>query len=470
MQGRPAPGLMPDARTPRTRRIRRSVISFIALAATATLLAACSGGTSIGGDSSNADSSCPSGFKTAPQSASAEITVWVDSTRLDAAKAYQKAHPDAKINIVTYDGDANGSNTLKTKVQLFDRAGSGWPDVVFTTDNNTASWGSQAPSNFTAPLNKGLVDSGTLANFAKGSLDACTVGGTVYCLRNDLAQDVLWYNKALMDQWGYTVPTTWEEYQQLADKVATEHPGYIVGTAGDAWTPEMYMWGSECPANDVTGAKTITVKATDPNCVRAATMLDKLIANKTMSTLPVFGADFAKDQGSKVLMMPGPAWYGGSLFQGVLKTPAGQIAVSPALHWADQNPPVTGNVGGGTWWISSHSKNLAAAKDFAVWVATSDEYQADLDPGYPAYAPAASKWIAKQQSSGYWANDISQPITAAAGEVWSGWGSPEFSQESIWSQTVIAGMTQGKTIVSLLPDWQKGIEDQAQVFGYKVTK
>jgi multiple sugar transport system substrate-binding protein len=439
--------------------------------AAALVLSACSGGTSIGDTASGGDaSSSPFGFSTAAQDANSEIVVWVDSTRLDAAKAYQTANPAAKIKIVTYDGNANGSGTLKTKVQLFDRADSGWPDVVFTTDNNSASWGSQAPSNFTAPLNKGLIPDATLAGFAKGALDPCTVDGTSYCLRNDLAQNVLWYDKKLMDSWGYQVPATWEDYETLAGRIATEHPGYIVGTAGDAWAPEIYMWGSECPANQVTGAKAITVKATDAKCTRAATLLDNLIANKTMSTLPIFGADFAKSQGAKVAMMPGPAWYGGAVFQGTIKTPKGQIAVAPALHWADQTTPVTGNVGGGAWWISSHSKNLAAARDFAVWVTTNDGYQADLSPGYPAFSAAATKWIAKQQASGYWANDISAPIVAAAGQVWSGWGSPEFSQESVWAKTVIAGMNQGKTVVSLLPEWQKGIEDQAQVFGYSVTK
>ena len=44
--------------------------------------------------------------------------------------------------MVTYDGDANGSDTFRTKSELFNRAGSGWPDVVFTDDDNAASWGS----------------------------------------------------------------------------------------------------------------------------------------------------------------------------------------------------------------------------------------------------------------------------------------------------------------------------------------
>ncbi|MEV0388950.1 extracellular solute-binding protein [Nonomuraea sp. NPDC050643] len=449
---------------------RRSHALRLAITAAAALLAvAACGPPNPAGPAKAKGSSSPYGFDAAEQK-DGKLVVWVDSTRLDAAKAYQAAHPGVQLDVVTYDGNANGSNTLKTKVQLFNRAGEGWPDVVFTTDNNTASWASQGDDAFVAPLDKGLLDDATLGGFAKGALDVCTVGGTVYCLRNDLAQVVLWYNKKLLDEFGYAVPKTWEEYQALGEKVAAEHPGHIVGTAGDAWAPEIYMWGSECPAGQITGAKAITVKATDATCARAAKLMDRLVANKTMSMLPLFGPDFAKNQGDKVLMLPGPAWYGGAVFQGTLKTPKGELAVADALHWAGQDPPVTGNVGGGAWWLSRHSTNLKAAKDFLTWVATADAYQVELSPGYPAHAAAAAKWIKKQQDSGYYAGDIAAPITAAAGQVWSGWGSPEFSQEAVWAKTVIPAQTAGKTVESLLPEWQTAIEQQAQVSGYQVTK
>ncbi|UUN25248.1 extracellular solute-binding protein [Streptomyces sp. FIT100] len=450
-------------------RMRRGGALGVAVTVVSALLAACSGGMSVGGGSpSLADANSKYGFRTAPQDAGGAITVWVDSSRLPAAKAFEKAHPDVKVKIVSYDGGANGSNTFKTKSHLYDRAGSGWPDVAFTTDNNAASWGSLSGTGALAPLNKGLVPSSTLDGFATGALAPCTVDGTAYCLRNDLAQNVLWYNKSLMDKWGYEVPTTWEQYEQLADRVAAEHPGYIVGTAGDAWTPEIYMWGSQCPANQVTAAKSVTVNTSDPTCLRAAKLIDRLIANRTMSTLPLFGPEFAKEQGGKVLMLPGPSWYGGSVFQGALRTPGGQITVGAPLHWRDQNPPVTGSVGGGAWWISSHSKNLTAAVRFATWVTTHASFDGKPAPTYPAHSAAATQWLSAQQAGGYYAQDIAPPLVAAAGQVWPGWGSAEFSQEALWAKSVQAGMVRGESVESLLPAWQKAIEQEAQVLGYRV--
>ena len=73
---------------------------------------------------------------------------------------------------------------------------------------------------------------------------------------------MLWYNATLMKQWGYQVPTTWPQYEQLGQEVAKQHPGYLVGTAGDTFTPEIYMWASQCQANDITGIRAVTVNVT----------------------------------------------------------------------------------------------------------------------------------------------------------------------------------------------------------------
>ena len=446
---------------------RRTALVVTALGAATALLALA--GCSTGGSSANGSY----GFPEAKQDTSSTITVWVDADRQAAAKAFEKAHPDTKIKVVTYDGSANGSNSFRTKIQLFDRAGSGWPDVVFSSQNNDASWASQKSNGkqaFAAVLDKGLVPKDTLSNFTPGALNPCTVSGQVYCLRNDLAQAVLWYNKSLMDQFGYTVPTTWEEYQALGEKVAKEHPGYLVGDAGDSFTPEIYLWASKCGANHITGPKSVSVNTSSEACTKMAKLMDVLIKNKSMSISGVFSTDFGKNEADKVLLMPGPAWYGGAVFKDTLKVPAQQIGVAPIPQWKGQTAPTTGNVGGGTWLLSAHSTNIKAATDFLTWVTTSDDYQAKLAPGYPAYASAARNWLAKQASSGYFANDIAAPLEAAANQVWPGWGYGQFSQEAIWAATVKPGLTQGKSIESMLPAWQDSIVKYAKSNGYKVSQ
>jgi multiple sugar transport system substrate-binding protein len=423
---------------------------------------------------------CSSSTSTTSQSASPAltadtgkpITVWVDADRVAAADAYKVAFPSDPVTVETYDGGANGSGTFRTKVQLFDTSGSGWPDVVFSTQNNDAAWASQSSNGkqaYAAVLNSGLIPDATISGFAKGSLDPCTLDGKVFCLRNDLAQTVLWYNKTLLDQFGYTLPTTWEEYTALGVKVAAEHPGYIIGTQGDPWTPEIYFWGGKCEANHITGATAVTVKTDSTECKRVATMLDTLRANGTSPNISVFTPEFLASYSGKVLMIPGPAWYGGALFQNKdnLNVPAGQMAVAAPLPWKGEDA-VAGDVGGATWFISSHSANPGLAAKFATFVTTADAYQVDKAPGFPAFTAAETKWLAKQDSSGYYATSI-KPLVDAGGMIWSGWGAGIFSQEAIWAKAMTPGITEGKKIVDLLPDWQKAIGDQAKVDGYTVS-
>jgi ABC-type glycerol-3-phosphate transport system substrate-binding protein len=397
-----------------------------------------------------------------------KLTVWVDSTRLAAAKLYQRTHPDVSMDIVTYDGDANGSNYLRTKVSLFNRTGHGWPDVVFSTQNNETSWAVDA--GFAAPLDKGLIPAPVLKGWAPGANAPCTVKGTLYCLRNDLSQTVLWYDAPLMKQWGYQVPRTWEQYEALGRSVAAEHPGYLVGSAGDSFAPEIYLWASKCGANRITGPKAVTVDTGSANCTRMASLLDTLIQNRTMSLSSVFSSDFDKNSADKILMLPGPAWYGGALFQGSFKVPAHRVAVAPMPQWSGDSSPSVGNVGGGTWLLSAHSARLKAATAFMTWVTTADAYQGKVAPGYPAHRSAARTWLAGQQASGYYANDITAPLQAAANQVWPGWGYGQFSQEAVWAATVTPALTAGRTVVSMLPAWQDAIADHARADGYTVSR
>jgi ABC-type glycerol-3-phosphate transport system substrate-binding protein len=446
-------------------------------AATGTVAAssapAPSSSSSTGAAPSNS-STLPSsvGFSTAKQTGGG-ITVWVDATRVPAVKAFEKANPNIKVTMVTYDGSANGTNSFQTKMNLFDKAGSGWPDVVWSTQNNDASWASQKDGSeqaFAAPLDQGLLNPAILSGFTEHSLDPCTVSGHVYCLRNDLAPNVLWYNSTLLRQFGYTVPTTWEQYQALGDKVAKEHPGYIIGSVGDSFEgPEIYMWGSQCEANNITGPRAVAVNTSTPQCTRAADMLDDLIGNKTITQDSIFAANFNKAYKDKVLMIPGPAWLGGAIFDSKtgLNVPAGQIGVGAPMTWSGSSPG-TGDVGGGTWFVSSHSKDLLDARTFATFVTTAPDYQVALAPGLPAYSTAQTAWIASQQKSGYYVTPLSV-LTDAAKQVWSGWGSGQFSQEGIWAKTMTPQIAAGKKVASLLGTWATAIKNQAQVDGYTVS-
>jgi ABC-type glycerol-3-phosphate transport system substrate-binding protein len=401
----------------------------------------------------------------------ADVTVWVDAARLPVAKAYEKAHPDVKMDIVTFDGDANGATTLQTKIQLWNRAGKGWPDVIFSEQVQDPIWMSQDPFDFAAPL-EDLIPEELRSEWPETSTAQCTIDGKQYCVQDNIAQVVLWVNQKQMDAFGYTVPTTWQKWAALGEKVAAEHPGYIVGNIGESFSHWIYLWGNQCPLQQLDGEE-LTIDAADEHCTRTAQLLDPLIENGTVPPLSVFTPDFVQAYGGesdKVLLMPGPAWYAQAVFDDALQIPAGEMTAAAPLQWEDETPLVTGQVGGGPWIISRHAKDSKAAADFVIWATTEfNPTGKDARPGYPAYAPLADKWLEAQATNPYFASDPTPALKAAADEIWSGWSLVTYPDQPVWSEKVVTRLVAGDSLSSLLQPFADALSDAAEAAGYAVA-
>jgi ABC-type glycerol-3-phosphate transport system substrate-binding protein len=453
---------------PLSRRPKRTVLIGL-VAGIAFAVAAC------GGSSSGSSSPSPvsRGVEAAAVSGHVKgsLTVWVDAVRLPVAQAYARAHPSVHVHIVTFDGDANGATSLQTKIQLWNRSGNGWPDVIFSEQVNDPVWMAKPPFSFAEPV-KGLIPQSLLSKWPAPSTAQCTVNGTQYCLQDNLAQDVLWVNKKLMDKFGYTIPATWQQWAATGQKAATQHPGYIIGNIGDSFSHWVYLWANQCPLERLEGSN-LVINATAAPCTEMAGLLDPLIKDGTVPPLSVFTPDFTKKYGGandKVLMMPGPTWYSQALFQSTLHIPAGQMTAAMPLRWENTSPVTTGQVGGGPWIISRHSKNLAAAANFAIWATTVfNPGGKNARPGYPAYGPLATSWLAMQAKNPYFAADPTPAMKAAATLIWKGWNLVTYPDQPVWSNTVVTGLVAGKPLSSLLQPFGNALTQAAQAAGYHVV-
>jgi ABC-type glycerol-3-phosphate transport system substrate-binding protein len=406
----------------------------------------------------------------ASSAASGSITVWVDAVRLPVAKLYIKKHPKVHVKLVTYDGDGNGATTMQTKIQLWNRTGKGWPDVVFSEQANDPVWMGQKPFDFAQDL-KGVFPKNLLKGWPAPSLAQCTVNGRLVCLQDNLAQEVLYVNQKLMKQFCYIVPKTWQQWAALGAKVAKEHPGYIVGNVGDSYGHWLYLWADQCPISQVVAANTVKINSGDVHCTRMAKLLDPLIKSGAVPPQSVFTADFATKYGgddTKILLMPGPTWYAKDIFSGVLHVPSGQMTASLPLRW-NKEPLVTGQVGGGPWIVSRHTKNLAAAIDFVKFVTTTNAAKA-IAPGYPSYGPAADFWLGRLNKDAYFAAPPGPAMKAAANLVWKGWSMVTYPDQPVWSNAVVTQLVAGKALSELLPGLGDGLAQNAQAAGYKVVR
>ncbi len=401
--------------------------------------------------------------------AEGEITIWADATRQPAVEAFQADHPEIKVNLVVDDGSSGASGTFQTKIGLADQAGEGWPDVVFSTQNNDAAWASKEINGvqpFAQVLNEGFLDQTFLDGFTPGALDPVTSDGKVYGLRNDLAPVLFWYNKTLLEQFGYEAPKTWEAYQALGDKLAAEHPGYFLGAIGDSFEgPYVYYWSGQAPIFQVEGDK-FKSDTSHPDAVKVSALIDHMVANKTLTLDSLFGASFVASA-DKLVAIPGAAWYAGALFQnpGGVNAKAGDWVAAEPLYWEGKDK-VTGNVGGGVWYASSHTASPEAVKTFLQYI-VSNEKTAGTG-GLPAYKAAADAWLEAQASSGFYAGDFKAAISTAAASVWNGWGYPNFSPETAWAKVITPGLAAGKTMADLSAEWQQEMKNEAQVVGYTV--
>ena len=432
----------------------RILAAGVGLAVASLALAGCSGDT--GGTTPQAQTD--SGGK---------ITVWVDPPRVPAAEALQKAYPDIEIDVVQIDGTVGGK-TVKQSFANFDAAGSGWPDAIFFPSNDDIAWATNSTSNYAADLTDLMAD--TIKDYDPAVLSFCNIDGKIRCLRNDAAPDVFWYNKAFFDENGYTLPTTWEEYGDLAVKIAAEHPGKISGFLGDAYAINRYLQSSGCPTNDRVSESEARIDLSDPKCTRATELLDKMYQGKALSTQGIFDGD-AATEGQNLVMSPGAVWWGNYLFRDTWKIPAGQMTAAAPLPWDGESTPSAGNEGGGLWGASSHitGKQLENTLTFMKFVNTDPRWQVELSTGLPGYGPVQDQWLEKLEADEYFADiPTTQESFKAALSVVQPYSYMLYDTGSVWTETVSPTLISGGSVTDALTAFGDELVNQAESVGYTV--
>lgn len=450
---------------PTIHRAWRTTGAVVAAAALLTLAACGSSGGDSGGGAAGSGTQA-AGNQT---DSGGEITVWVDPPRVPAAEAFQKAYPDIPIKINQIDGTVGGKN-LQQQFAQFNQAGKGWPDAIFFPSNDDIAWAAGPQIDYALDLTDKVPD--VLKGYSEKVIAPCKIDGKIRCLRNDAAPDVFWYNKKFFDENGYAPPKTWEEYGELAVKIAQEHPGKISGFTGDAYAPDRYLWAANCPTNQRLSETEVKIALDDPKCQRAKKLLSTMVDGKAVSTLGIFDAD-AATVGKDLVMSPGAAWWGDYLFNQTWKIPAGEMTAIDPLPWQGESTPSAGNEGGGLWGVSNHitGKQLENTLTFAKFVITDPRWQVDLTTGLPAYGPVQDAWAAKQAKANYFAdNDATfAAMKAAIDDVQPDHAYLLYNTGSVWTETMAPALVAGQGVDAGWTKFGQQLVDQAKSMGYTVS-
>jgi multiple sugar transport system substrate-binding protein len=409
------------------------------------------------------------------QAAIPSLLVWVDSPRLPGAQAYAKIMA-GKVNVKV---ELHAQGDLLAKVQLFNRVKKGWPDVVFGPPNDVAVLKNPIIGNareISSLLTKAeIANMGHLNDWCKSS------DGKYYCVKNDMAQSVLWYDTVLFKQFNYTVPKTMADLFKIGADLAANHPGYSLGALGDAAAYSSYFWPSQCPLNNEKSSTRVVINAKDPKCTRVTTALQPLIDKGVYYPGSAFSPEFIKNvgQAGKLVAHIGPSWFGEFVLRpaGSFAIPSGHLTAAPMPTWDNETVAYSGEWGGGIYTISPHAKSPRAALDFALFMVGDKRNVVDVlnpdgshgAPTFPAYLPGNALWKAKIDADTYYTASPYAAMAAQAGKVWTGVKPVRYDADGAWGTAFSPELAKSKNIQTALEAYATYTSNLAQQLGYEVS-
>lgn len=333
----------------------------------------------------------------------------------EAAKEYQKEHPDADIKVVETPWE-----DIQTKLTTAATSGNydTLPDIFLMQDNAFQKNVISYPDAF-ADLTDSKID---FSNFAEGKTAYSVVDGKNYGVPFDNGAVIACYRTDILKEAGYTVDDftdiTWDDYIEKG-KVVLEKTGKpllsCVSGESDVITMMLQSTGSslfdeEGKPNMVDNDALKKVMATYQKLIETGVMVETNDWDQYVGTLT----------NSTVAGTINGCWIMGSI----------QTAEDQSGNWAITNMPKMADVdgatnysnnGGSSWAVTSNCKNIELAEDFlASTFAGSVEFYETILPSSGAlatYLPAGDSEAYAQPSEFFGGDAVFAKITDFAGKV-----------------------------------------------------
>ncbi len=302
-------------------------------------------------------------FKVEDGQITLEFWSWVGGLD-NTVKDFEKAYPNIKVHV----NNVGAGPAEYQKLQTALKAGSGAPDVVqieydflpsfIVTDGlaDMAQYGANDAKEFFVPWTWGQV-----------SPD----GKTVFGIPEDSGPLALNYNKKIFDQYGLSVPTTWDEYAQQAEKLAKASGGKVkMGHFYPTQAPWLIglAWangGVFFKAEGDNWIQTLNNAAAE----KALTYWNDLVKKGYVSTIPGFTAEYYTALGEgQIASSVEAAWGPGVSAASLIDKTAGDWRAAALPQWNKGEPLRSGNWGGSCDSVTKQSKHPKAATLFAIWL------------------------------------------------------------------------------------------------------
>src|SRR5690606_37883150 len=206
---------------------------------------------------------------------------------------YEDENPGINVEV-----EVLGNEQYKEKLKVLSSSDS-LPDVGMTWAAGFLT--PYVDGNLFTPLND-LLDSGLYDQFVAGTTEAYAIDGNTYGLPLELNIAPIFYNKAIFDEYGLSVPETYEDFKEVVTTLADNGVAPIALGNKDRWTGSlwyMYLADRIGGAETLTNAINRTSTFEDPALIKAAEEIQNLV------DLGAFAAGFngLSDEEAKSLFM-----------------------------------------------------------------------------------------------------------------------------------------------------------------------
>ncbi|GAA1710872.1 sugar ABC transporter substrate-binding protein [Fodinicola feengrottensis] len=322
-----------------------------------------------------------------------------------------------------------------------------------------------------------MVSDRLRAKLLPQALGLTTFDSRIFTVPLDVEPMVMHYRKDLFDQYGLTVPRTWDEFETLARTLKSKAPNrrlYVFPTDG-AQQVAAYAWQAGAQWFGTKGGAW-NVSLADAPTRRIAAYWQRLIDERLVFTNAGTGRQFDAQvsQGLVLVRLTG-AWDAGAQMK-AHTTQKGRWRVAPLPQW-DLAHPALGTQGGSTFAVTKNSTHPEAAMEFIEWqVSDPAALRARLTSGassqYPAVPGLLEVGRAAFNRSYYGGQDIYRLFDDEAHKIRDGWiWGPRMSATQRVMQDGLARAGAGQeTVIDAVRAAQSGTMPDLRALGLSTTE
>ncbi|MFT4136724.1 extracellular solute-binding protein [Microbacterium sp.] len=316
-----------------------------------------------------------------------KLTYWAWAPNLDkVADIWNEKHPEIQVTVNKQDGGDPAVTKLLTAI----KAGSGAPDLIQAEYQKIPTLvAADALADISGDVAGDVED-----EFPASVWESVTLGGdAVYAIPQDTGPMLFYYRADVFEKYGLSVPTTWDEYADVAAKLHQADPKAYLGTfssgdagwfAGLAQQANAKWWSIDGDA--------WSVGIDDEPTQKVASFWGGLVEQGVIDNKPMYTPEWnaALNDGTQVGWLS--AVWGPGVLSGNAADTKGKWKAALMPNWPGEK--ATGNWGGSSTGVTSQSAHPKEAAQFATWLNTDPEAVAALvtETGiYPASKSAAEK-------------------------------------------------------------------------------